>query len=54
MLYEHLHLTTNEVDSRLQWKYVEDIKAYDMVQMEILKMSEVFVNGIVKQFSELF
>lgn len=54
MLYEHLRLTTNEVSACLKKDYVADIKAYDMVQKEILKMSEFFVNGIVKQFPNLF
>lgn len=54
MLYEHLRLTTNEVNYRLQGNYVEDINSYDMVQKEILKMSQFFVNGIVKQFPNLF
>lgn len=54
MLYEHLRLTTDEVSNRLKKNYAADIKAYDMVQKEILKMSDFFVNGIVKQFSNLF
>lgn len=54
MLYEHLRLTTNEVSSRLKKDYTADIKAYDMVQKEILQMSEFFVDGIVKQFPNLF
>lgn len=54
MLYEHLKLTTDEVANRLKKDYVADIKAYDMVQKEILNMSEFFVNGIVKQFPNLF
>ena len=54
MLYEHLKLTTNEVSARLKKDYTADIKAYDMVQKEVLKMSEFFVNGIVKQFPNLF
>ncbi len=54
MLYDHLRLTTNEVNSRLQGNYAEDIRAYDMVQKEILKMSAFFVNGIVQQFPNLF
>ena len=54
MLYEHLRLITNEVNYRLQGNYVEDINSYDMVQKEILKMSQFFVNGIVKQFPNLF
>ena len=54
MLYEHLRLTTNEVNNRLQGNYIEDINSYDMVQKEILRMSQFFVNGIVRQFPNLF
>ena len=54
MLYEHLRLTTNEVSARLKGDYKEDIRAYDLVQKEILEMSQFFVNGIVKQFPNLF
>ncbi len=54
MLYEHLRLTSNEVNNRLNGNYAEDIIAYDMVQKEILKMSQFFVNGIVMQFPNLF
>lgn len=54
MLYEHLNLTTDEVSARLKKDYSADIKAYDIVQREILKMSEFFVNGIVMQFPNLF
>ena len=54
MLYEHLRLTTNQVNNRLQGNYAEDINSYDMVQKEILRMSQLFVNGIVRQFQNLF
>ena len=54
MLYEHLRLTTNEVTARLKKDYIADIKAYDIVQKEALKMAEFFANGIVKQFPNLF
>ncbi|MBO5478870.1 MAG: LysM peptidoglycan-binding domain-containing protein [Clostridia bacterium] len=54
MLYEHLRLTTQEVSARLKKDYAADIRAYDMVQKEILEMSKFFVNGIVKQFPNLF
>lgn len=54
MFYEHLKLTTNEVNARLKGNYVEDINAYDLVQREILKMSKFFVNGIINQFPNLF
>lgn len=54
MMYEHLRLTTEEVAARLRKDYTADIKAYDMVQKEILAMSQFFVDGIVKQFPNLF
>lgn len=54
MLYEHLKLTTDEVSARLKKDYSADIKAFDMVQKEILEMSKFFVDGIVKQFTNLF
>lgn len=54
MLYEHLRLTTEEVSARLKKDYAADIKAYDMVKKEILAMSQFFVDGIVKQFPNLF
>lgn len=54
MLYEHLRLTADEVTARLKGDYEADINAYDMVQKEILQMSQFFVNGIVRQFPNLF
>lgn len=54
MLYDHLKLTTEEVSARLKKDYSADIKAFDKVQQEILDMSEFFVNGIVRQFPNLF
>ena len=54
MFYEHLNLTYEEVNARLKRDYRADIRAFDKVQQEILDMSEFFVNGIVKQFLNLF
>ena len=54
MLYNHLKLTTDEVSARLKGNYSADIRAYDFVQKEILEMSQFFVNGIVRQFPNLF
>lgn len=54
ILYEHLKLTTDEVAARLRKDYSADIKSYDMVQKEILNMSQFFVDGLVKQFSNMF
>ena len=54
MFYEHLKLTSDEVEARLRGDYVADINAYDVVQKEILKMSSFFVRGIVMQFPNKF
>lgn len=54
MLYEHLRLTTDEVLARLKKDYAADIKAYDIIQKEALEMSKFFVNGIIRQFPNLF
>lgn len=54
MLYEHLRLTTNEVSARLKKDYAADIKAYDLVQKKALQMAMFFVDGIVRQFADLF
>ena len=50
----NVNLTYEEVNARLKRDYRADIRAFDKVQQEILDMSEFFVNGIVKQFSNLF
>lgn len=54
MLHEHLRLTTEEVSARLKGDYPADISAYDMVQKEILDMSQFLVDGIVQQFPNYF
>ena len=54
VFYRHLQLTSDEVSARLKKDYPADIKAYDMVQKEILNMSQFFVDGIVRQFPDLF
>lgn len=54
MLYDHLELTTDEVTARLRKDYSADIEAFNNVQQEVLKMSQYFVEGIFKPFSNLF
>ena len=54
MLYDHLELTSDEVDARLKKDYKADINAFDKVQREVLNMSQYFVDGIVRQFPNLF
>ena len=54
MMHDHLKLTTDEAVARKKKDYDADIKAYDNVHDEILKMSDMLTDGIVKQFPEKF
>ena len=54
MMHDHLTLTTDEAVARQQKNYDADIAAYDKVHNEILEMSDMLTDGIVKQFPEKF
>jgi len=54
MMHDHLKLTTEEAIARIKKDYVADIKAYDNVHDEILKMADMLSDGIVKQFPDKF
>ncbi len=54
MMKEHLDLTTQEAVARLQGDWAADIKAYDAIHQQILKMADELTMGIVKQFPEKF
>lgn len=54
MMHEHLQLTTDEVTFRINRDYLGDVTAYDKVNAAILKMSDMFTIGIVRQFPEKF
>lgn len=51
---QQIKLITDQVQQRMNKNYDEDIIAYDKVHAEILKMSVIISNGIVKQFPEKF
>ena len=54
MMQDHLKLTTDEAMARIKKDYVADVKAYDNVHDEILKMSDMLSMGIINQFPDKF
>lgn len=54
MMHDHLKLTTDEALARIKKDYDADITAYDKVHDEILLMSDMLTEGIVKQFPDKF
>ena len=54
MLYKHLDLTTQEVVKRLEWDYEDDIRAFDLIEQEALRMADMFTDGIIRQFPQSF
>src|SRR6185436_3603038 len=48
MMNDHLKLTTDEAVQRIKKNYDADVAAYDKVHDEILKMSDMLADGIVK------
>jgi hypothetical protein len=54
MMKQHLALTTKEAVARLTGNWTADVRAYDQVHAEILSMSHMLSNGIVRQFPRRF
>jgi hypothetical protein len=54
MMHDHLRLTTDEVVARLQQNWAADVRAYDRIHVQILHMSDMLSDGLVKQFPSRF
>ena len=54
MLREHLDTTAEEVSAGLKKDWTGDIRAYDKLHRQILKMADVLSSGIVEQFPDKF
>ena len=50
MMHDHLNLTTNEAVARIKGDWAGDVKAYDAVHGQILKMADMLAMGIANQF----
>lgn len=50
----HLKLTKDEAVARLEGKWEADVAAFDQILTEILTLSDVIADGIVKQFPDRF
>ena len=54
MMNDHLNLTTTEAVARLHGDWSVDVKAYDHVHEQILRMADMLSDGIAKQFPKKF
>ena len=51
---DHLDFTLAEAVGHLQGNYTDEIKAYDSVYKQLMGMSDVISDGIIKQFPDKF
>ena len=54
IIKDQLTLTTNQAVYRIQKDYSADVIAYDKAHADVLKMANIFADGIAKQFPEKF
>ena len=54
MMREHLRLTTDEVVARLTKDWAADVRAYDRIHRQILRMADMLSSSLVAQFPARF
>lgn len=54
MMRQHLDLTLGEAVDQLQGRFAQSVADYDQVHEEILRMSDMLSDGIVRQFPRRF
>jgi hypothetical protein len=54
LLGQHLSLTKQEVTARLKQRWEADVDAFDQILTEILTVSDVLADGLVKQFPDRY
>lgn len=54
MLYDHLRLTTQEAVARIKKQWPDDIKTFDAVFNQAMKMADDLSDGIITQFPTMF
>jgi hypothetical protein len=54
LLGQHLSLTKQEVTARLKQQWSADVDAFDQIFTEILTLSDVLSDGLVKQFGDRY
>jgi len=54
MMSYHLQLTIDEAEQRIKKHYDADVRAFDKIDNEILKMADMLADGIIQQFPEKF
>ncbi|WP_455715160.1 acetylglutamate kinase [Anaerosporobacter sp.] len=51
LLNDHLQMTEEEATLRLSGKYAEDVKLFDQIELEALKMADYMFYGLLNYFS---
>ena len=54
MFYTHLDLTLGEIDSIFKKETAKDLEYYEKDRAHMIMVSNVLVNGLIKQFPERF